>query len=59
MVWPSFRPLFKRRKEPGFGRAPAVAMFPLGIALVASGLLDQRLLMRARSLEPEGRSVAG
>jgi hypothetical protein len=41
----------------------AVAMFPLGVALIASGLLDQRLLVRSfefsKSLKLETGAVAG
>jgi hypothetical protein len=41
----------------------ALAMFPLGVALIASGLLDQRLLVRAfgssKSLNLEKRNVGG
>jgi multisubunit Na+/H+ antiporter MnhB subunit len=35
------------------GDRDAVAMFPLGVALIASGLLDQRLLARSFGRSPE------
>lgn len=41
----------------------AVAMFPLGVALITSGLLDQRLLVRSlgssKALNLESSNVRG